>query len=200
MFSTVHSRHDAGGDKDWYGYCVDDPVNRVDVWGLWSFDFDEGDAPSNNGSWESGDVDPILQPLPGEDGPAPGFGLEEGEPSAQFGMGRGGPTWGNWGGLHHSGGLDPKDNGGMDGTAPPVDSSDEAYMRHDKGKRRCDNEDILANDTAKWRKDCNREVDRELAKELRQLPQNPKDWPRPPEHGLERQADWYKKGAIWLFK
>ncbi|MBU1040417.1 MAG: hypothetical protein KKF77_04870 [Proteobacteria bacterium] len=23
-----------GGDKDWYGYCVDDPVNRVDVWGL----------------------------------------------------------------------------------------------------------------------------------------------------------------------
>jgi len=25
-----------GGDKDWYGYCVDDPVNRVDAWGLWS--------------------------------------------------------------------------------------------------------------------------------------------------------------------
>jgi len=23
-----------GGDKDWYGYCVDDPVNRMDVWGL----------------------------------------------------------------------------------------------------------------------------------------------------------------------
>jgi RHS repeat-associated protein len=23
-----------GGDTDWYGYCVDDPVNRVDVWGL----------------------------------------------------------------------------------------------------------------------------------------------------------------------
>jgi len=23
-----------GGDKDWYGYCVDDPVNRVDAWGL----------------------------------------------------------------------------------------------------------------------------------------------------------------------
>ncbi|SNS29724.1 RHS repeat-associated core domain-containing protein, partial [Humidesulfovibrio mexicanus] len=23
-----------GGDRDWYGYCVDDPVNRVDVWGL----------------------------------------------------------------------------------------------------------------------------------------------------------------------
>jgi len=25
-----------GGDKDWYGYCVDDPVNRVDAWGLWT--------------------------------------------------------------------------------------------------------------------------------------------------------------------
>ena len=23
-----------GGDTDGYGYCVDDPVNRVDVWGL----------------------------------------------------------------------------------------------------------------------------------------------------------------------
>ncbi|MDP2847584.1 MAG: RHS repeat-associated core domain-containing protein [Humidesulfovibrio sp.] len=23
-----------GGDSDWYGYCVDDPVNRADAWGL----------------------------------------------------------------------------------------------------------------------------------------------------------------------
>jgi len=23
-----------GGDSDWYGYCVDDPVNRKDAWGL----------------------------------------------------------------------------------------------------------------------------------------------------------------------
>jgi len=23
-----------GGEKDWYGYCVDDPVHRVDAWGL----------------------------------------------------------------------------------------------------------------------------------------------------------------------
>ncbi len=26
-----------GGDTDWYGYCVDDPVNRVDVLGLFSW-------------------------------------------------------------------------------------------------------------------------------------------------------------------
>jgi len=25
---------EGGGDSDWYGYCVDDPVNRVDAWGL----------------------------------------------------------------------------------------------------------------------------------------------------------------------
>ncbi len=189
-----------GGDSDWYGYCVDDPVNRMDVWGLLSFDFDEGDFSPDSGSWESGDTDPTIPPLPGENDPTPGYGSEVGEPSAQFGMGRGGPTWGNWGGLYHSGGLDPKDNGGMDGTAPPVDSSDEAYMRHDKGKGRCDNEDILANDPAKWRRECNREVDQQLAKELRQLPENPKDWPRPPKQGMERQADWYRKGATWLFE
>jgi len=28
-----------GGDKDWYGYCVDDPVNRVDACGLKTFNF-----------------------------------------------------------------------------------------------------------------------------------------------------------------
>ena len=27
-----------GGDKDWYGYCVDDPVNRVDPLGLFFWD------------------------------------------------------------------------------------------------------------------------------------------------------------------
>jgi hypothetical protein len=31
-----------GGDSDWYGYCVDDPVNRVDVWGLEDAPFDFG--------------------------------------------------------------------------------------------------------------------------------------------------------------
>ncbi len=28
---------DAGGDKDWYGYCLDDPVNGVDPLGLFPF-------------------------------------------------------------------------------------------------------------------------------------------------------------------
>ncbi len=35
-FTALDPMGAKGGDKDWYGYCVDDPVNRVDVWGLWS--------------------------------------------------------------------------------------------------------------------------------------------------------------------
>ena len=43
-----------GGDKDWYGYCVDDPVNRVDKWGLWSlFGADSGGESAEKSS--SGD-------------------------------------------------------------------------------------------------------------------------------------------------
>ena len=29
---------DAGGDPDWYGYCLDDPVNGIDPLGLFNFD------------------------------------------------------------------------------------------------------------------------------------------------------------------
>ncbi len=35
-FTALDPMGAKGGDTDWYGYCVDDPVNRVDVWGLWS--------------------------------------------------------------------------------------------------------------------------------------------------------------------
>lgn len=35
-FTALDPMGTKGGDTDWYGYCVDDPVNRVDVWGLWS--------------------------------------------------------------------------------------------------------------------------------------------------------------------
>ena len=33
-FTALDPMGAKGGDNDWYGYCVDDPVNRVDVWGL----------------------------------------------------------------------------------------------------------------------------------------------------------------------
>ncbi len=32
---------DAGGDPDWYGYCLDDPVNGVDPVGLWTNEYGE---------------------------------------------------------------------------------------------------------------------------------------------------------------
>ncbi|MDQ7835907.1 MAG: RHS repeat-associated core domain-containing protein, partial [Humidesulfovibrio sp.] len=37
-FTALDPLGNKGGDSDWYGYCVDDPVNRVDVWGLKSND------------------------------------------------------------------------------------------------------------------------------------------------------------------
>ncbi len=33
-FTALDPLREKGGDADFYGYCVDDPVNRVDVWGL----------------------------------------------------------------------------------------------------------------------------------------------------------------------
>lgn len=33
-FTALDPMGARGGDDDWYGYCVDDPVNRVDAWGL----------------------------------------------------------------------------------------------------------------------------------------------------------------------
>ncbi|MDQ7836107.1 MAG: RHS repeat-associated core domain-containing protein, partial [Humidesulfovibrio sp.] len=39
-FTALDPLGKKGGDSDWYGYCVDDPVNRVDVWGLeWEWDW-----------------------------------------------------------------------------------------------------------------------------------------------------------------
>jgi len=32
---------DKGGDPDWYGYCLDDPVNGVDPLGLWTNEYGE---------------------------------------------------------------------------------------------------------------------------------------------------------------
>lgn len=36
-FNALDPMGAMGGDDDWYGYCVDDPVNRVDAWGLFVF-------------------------------------------------------------------------------------------------------------------------------------------------------------------
>jgi len=36
-FTALDPLGEKGGDNDWYGYCLDDPVNKVDVWGLFRF-------------------------------------------------------------------------------------------------------------------------------------------------------------------
>ena len=33
-FTALDPLGKKGGDNDWYGYCLDDPINRADVWGL----------------------------------------------------------------------------------------------------------------------------------------------------------------------
>jgi len=150
-----------GGDRDWYGYCVDDPVNRADAWGLWSM-----------------------------------FGVEfggDGRPVWQ-------PKYGNWGGQDWSGGQNPKRHDGADGEQPPVDSSDEAYKRHDEAWGRCDNEDILSNAPAKWRGNCKKGADKVLVDDLKRLPDDPKDWESPPPSGQEDVASAFNYFARMWFK
>jgi RHS repeat-associated protein len=65
-FTALDPMGAKGGDKDWYGYCVDDPVNRTDAWGLESEGANSGDKPyycrwskcDDNGTLQ-GDYKPI---------------------------------------------------------------------------------------------------------------------------------------------
>jgi RHS repeat-associated protein len=65
-FTALDPMGAKGGDDDWYGYCVDDPVNRVDAWGLESEGANSGDKPyycrwskcDDNGTLQ-GDYKPI---------------------------------------------------------------------------------------------------------------------------------------------
>jgi len=52
-FTALDPMGEKGGDSDWYGYCLDDPVNRVDAWGLWSlFGFGAEEQKSGEGNTE----------------------------------------------------------------------------------------------------------------------------------------------------
>jgi len=91
-----------------------------------------------------------------------------------------GPTNGNWGGGKWSGGV----GGGGTGTAPALDSGDECYKRHDQ-----------CYDAGTKKATC----DRELVKELKALPTDPRKWSRPPSPGTEGDSDRYRRAAIILF-
>jgi len=91
-----------------------------------------------------------------------------------------GPRNGNWGGGKWSGGVP----GGGTGTAPPLDSADACYMRHDQ-----------CYDSGAAKKSC----DTKLASELKALPADPRQWPMPPRPGTESDTVQFKNGAIFLF-
>ncbi|MBJ7312914.1 RHS repeat-associated core domain-containing protein [Rugamonas sp. CCM 8940] len=94
---------------------------------------------------------------------------------------RDGPRNGNWGGGRWSGGV----SGGGTGTAPPTDSGDACYMRHDQ-----------CYDSNTPRATC----DRRLVDELRALPNDPRQWPVPPRPGTEGDTRRYRDNAILLFR
>ncbi|MFE8647298.1 RHS repeat-associated core domain-containing protein, partial [Sphingomonas sp. NCPPB 2930] len=92
-----------------------------------------------------------------------------------------GPRNGNWCGGKWSGGM----SGGKVGTAEPVDSMDEICKAHD-----------LCYDNNTPKLTC----DRELVKDLRSLPNDPKQWKKPPPAGTEFSSKGYRKMAIEIFK
>jgi RHS repeat-associated protein len=47
-FTALDPLREKGGDSDWYGYCLDDPVNRVDVWGLSE---EDNSTDTDNAGW-----------------------------------------------------------------------------------------------------------------------------------------------------
>lgn len=99
-----------------------------------------------------------------------------------------GPTNGNWGGKCWSGGKYSCGPGNGPGTAPPTDSGDPCYQRHDTCYVRCG-----ANQT------CIKTCDQVLKKELLDLPFDPRKWPNPPKPGTERDTIQFLNAAQGYF-
>ena len=92
-----------------------------------------------------------------------------------------GPRNGNWGGGKWSGGV----SGGGTGTAPPTDSGDACYMRHDQ-----------CYDLGAAKSSC----DSKLVTELKALPDDPRKWSMPPRPGTESDTIQFRRGAILIFR
>jgi RHS repeat-associated protein len=99
-----------------------------------------------------------------------------------------GPTYGNWGGGCFSGGL-YSCHGNSPGNAPPVDSSDACYKKHDNCYISCGDD-----------KECMAACDSTLYNDLKSLPDDPRDWPFPPVPGTEGQADFFRDLAKLYFQ
>lgn len=92
-----------------------------------------------------------------------------------------GPRNGNWGGKHWSGGV----GGGAIGPAPPTDSADACYRRHD-----------LCYEAGGDKSRCNAQ----LVKELRDLPEDVQMWSQPPRPGTEADTLRFRSGALLWFR
>jgi RHS repeat-associated protein len=95
-----------------------------------------------------------------------------------------GPTNGNWGGKCWSG-RQYSCGQQNQGNAPPTDSGDECYKRHDNCYGAGTNVE---------------QCDQNLVNELRNLPDNPGQWPHPPRPGTEDDSRRYRDYAIWYFR
>lgn len=100
------------------------------------------------------------------------------------------PTNGNWGGGCWSGGQ-YSCGGKSSGTAPPLDSGDACYQRHDNCYDTC---------TSKDKKQCVQSCDRKLVEELDALPNDPRLWPSPPRPGTEGDSRSYRDAARRWFR
>jgi RHS repeat-associated protein len=99
-----------------------------------------------------------------------------------------GPTNGNWGGKCWSGGR-YSCNGNPVGDAPPLDSGDACYQRHDMCYVAC------ASNAA-----CRTTCDSKLVNELRSLPAEPTQWPQPPRPGTENESRIYREDAMGRYQ
>ncbi|MBA3774329.1 MAG: hypothetical protein H0X13_18130, partial [Ramlibacter sp.] len=98
------------------------------------------------------------------------------------------PTNGNWGGKCWSGGQ-YSCGGKSAGTAPPLDSGDACYQRHD-----------TCYETCAPNKQCIRTCDKKLVDELDALPNDPRLWPSPPRPGTESDSKSYRDAARRWFR
>ncbi len=168
---------DAGGDPDWYGYCLDDPVNAIDPKGLFAW---LSQLLAKGAANEAADTYEAMEHI---DWGGDGRSVTDG------------PKYGKWGGKKYSGGVD----GGKVGNAKPVDSSDKAYKRHDLNYNKIKNTPILG-DVKKAQRDMIKKADKDLINDLNELDSNPRNWPSPPPAETEKTAAWHKDKAKWWFK
>ncbi|TIH14876.1 hypothetical protein D0S45_12095 [Marinifilum sp. JC120] len=173
-----------GGDVDVYGYCHDDPVNFIDRVGL------------KKESEEKEEEDYITDSVFDVD-PTEKIRKMNSSPLKWGGKGRSlfdGPKYGKWGGGKYSGGVD----GGKVGSAKPVDSSDEAYRKHDLEYERIKNMPTLG-DVNEEQKKRIQKADEELVKDLEKLDSDSSKWTKPAKDSERKNAELYRKGAISWF-